>query len=131
MNTEALPVLALQRDRKTPAISLDPLTGKFRIAGVSMPEESKEFYEPIQDWLRNYVEAPAKHTLFELDLEYFNTSSAKCLLDLLRVLEPLHEAGKSISVHWYYEEEDEEMEEVGTGYQEMVKLPFEMHLTER
>jgi hypothetical protein len=60
-------------------------------------------------------------------LEYFNTSSSKCLLDIFRKLESLSKSGKSeIKVIWLYEEEDEDMMEAGDDYKTIVKLPFEI-----
>jgi hypothetical protein len=58
-------------------------------------------------------------------LEYFNTSSSKSLLDVFKKLEDLHNSGKSkVSIHWYYIQEDESMEEAGQEYQLLLGLPF-------
>ena len=59
-------------------------------------------------------------------LEYFNTSSSKCLLDLFKKLERMNGDTSSVSVHWYYEVDDEDMAEAGEDYQAIIKLPFKM-----
>jgi len=61
-----------------------------------------------------------------MKLEYFNTSSSKCILDLLKRLEKINQAGSKVSVNWYFESEDEDMEEAGEDYQAIIKLPFKM-----
>ena len=62
-----------------------------------------------------------------MQLEYFNTSSSKCILDVFKKLENLH--NKSVAevvINWYYEEDDEDMLEAGEDYQSILKLPFKM-----
>ncbi len=82
------------------------------------------------DWLDQYIDASSSNTAFNFKLEYFNTSSSKCILDILRKLEKLHKTGKSVVVNWYYEEDDEDMMEAGENYQRIVSVPIELALLE-
>jgi len=108
---------------KTPAV--DFTDGALEISGKSIPENSIEFYQPLYDWLDQYGQQAAKSTILKVRLEYFNTSSSKCLLDVFRKLEAIQKSGKSqVSVTWMYEEEDEDMMEAGEDYCEIVGLPF-------
>ena len=75
---------------KTPKVNFDAGTGILEIEGRSIPENSTEFYKPIFEWLDNYITSPNSKTVFNFKLEYFNTSSSKCILDLFRKLEKLH-----------------------------------------
>jgi hypothetical protein len=84
------------------------------------------FYKPLLDWLDKYVQNPLESTIFEIKLEYFNTSSSKCLVEIFRQLEKIKEQGKSITIDWYYEEEDEDMEESGEDFKQIIKVPFKM-----
>ena len=59
-----------------------------------------------------------------VQLEYFNTSSSKCILDVFKKLESV--TGSEVSVKWYYEEDDEDMLEAGEDYEAIIDLPFEM-----
>lgn len=109
---------------KTPVIDFD-VNGKLIIGGKSIPENTPEFYQPVFDWLDEYSKSPAKITELNVHLEYFNTSSSKCLLDLFRKLEVLKESGKSeVSVIWIYEEEDEDMLEAGEDYKSLLSIDF-------
>ena len=113
---------------KTPTIVFD-ITGILEIKGKSIPENSLEFYKPVYEWLDIYSQSPAPKTELKISLEYFNTSSSKCLLDILRRLETINLSGKSaVKVLWFYDADDEDMMEAGEDYQALVKVPFELNV---
>ncbi len=117
--------LIIEPGIKTPHITFDAASGSLEIKGKSIPENSIEFYKPVYDWLDAYTSQPKDQTLLTVQLEYFNTSSSKCLLDLFRKLENIHNSGKGkVNVKWLYEEDDEDIMEAGDDYQTIVKLPF-------
>jgi hypothetical protein len=112
---------------KTPSITFGFASGMLEIKGKSIPENSLEFYKPVFQWLDNYVESPSDKTELKVRLEYFNTSSSKCLLDIFRRLEALQSSGRSqVKISWYYDSDDEDMMEAGEDYQALVKIPFEL-----
>ena len=112
---------------KTPSVSFEAATGKLVIKGRSIPENSIEFYKPLVDWIDKYTSEAKGVVEVNMQLEYFNTSSSKCILDVFKKLENLH--NKSVAevvINWYYEEDDEDMLEAGEDYQSILKLPFKM-----
>jgi hypothetical protein len=109
----------------TPKIILDPDNSIFEISGKSLPEDVTSFYEPILSWLGAYASEPLEKTEFAFKLIYFNTASSKALLDILMKLEEISEAGNEVLIKWYYPEDDEDMEEAGEEYAEIVDIPFE------
>jgi hypothetical protein len=110
---------------KTPHLYSDSEAGSIEMKGKSIPENAVEFYRPVFEWLDLYMQQPKPETNVTVQLEYFNTSSSKCILDIFRKLESIQNSGKSkVTVHWLYEEEDEDMMEAGDDYQTIVKLPF-------
>jgi len=111
---------------KTPTIKFDSATGVFEIKGRSIPENSVEFYKPLIDWLDLYKETPSNKTVVNIKLEYFNTSSSKCILDVFKKLETIHKAKNEVEVNWYYEEDDEDMLEAGEDYESIIRVPFKM-----
>lgn len=111
---------------KTPSVKFDPTSGKLELRGRSIPENSIEFYKPLNDWIDQYGEQPQKETTVDIKLEYFNTSSSKCILDLFKKMERLNGGSTSVHINWYFEEDDEDMEEAGEDYQAIIKLPFTM-----
>jgi hypothetical protein len=118
--------LQLVSSAKTPEVLFDAENGKLLLKGRSIPENSIEFYKPLYDWVDAYAVQPKSDTTIEVMLEYFNTSSSKCLLDLFKKLERMKGDTSSVSVHWYYEVDDEDMAEAGEDYQAIIKLPFKM-----
>ncbi len=111
---------------KTPYVRFDGENGIIEIKGRSIPENSIEFYKPLIDWLAAYSEKELEETVVNVQLEYFNTSSSKCLLDIFKKLELIHKSGKIVEVNWFYEEDDEDMFEAGEDYQSIISLPFKM-----
>jgi hypothetical protein len=101
--------------------------GVLELKGRSIPENSIEFYKPIFDWVENYGNSPKPETQVNVVLEYFNTSSSKCILDFFKKLENLNNGGKTkVTINWHYEEDDEDMLEAGEDYQAIISVPFKM-----
>ncbi|MFP4557091.1 MAG: DUF1987 domain-containing protein [Bacteroidales bacterium] len=111
---------------KTPTVNMNPETGVVEIKGRSIPENSIEFYKPIVDWLEEYAKTPLPKTTVNVQLEYFNTSSSKCILDVFKRLEVLKQNQNDVLINWYYEEDDEDMLEAGEDYESIIKIPFKM-----
>jgi hypothetical protein len=117
----------LEATPKTPKLYFSKDTGEFEISGRSIPENSIEFYKPVINWLDNYIGDPNQRTLLVIKLEYFNTSSSKCLVEILRRLEILNNQS-IVKVKWCYEEEDEDMQESGEDFKEIIKVPIDLVL---
>lgn len=118
--------LHLEASAKTPEVIFDSTSGKLMLKGRSIPENSIEFYKPLNDWIDAYASEARDKTIIDVKLEYFNTSSSKCILDLFKKLEKLNNGSSEVAVNWYFEEDDEDMEEAGEDYQAIIKLPFNM-----
>lgn len=111
----------------TPAVTLDIQTGIYELKGNSYPENSAQFYMPIVEWLQELPKnGHDKPVVFDFNFDYFNTSSAKFILEILRILEEFQEAGISVTVRWHYFEDDIDVLESGEDYQGIVNLPFEL-----
>lgn len=115
---------------KEPNVHFDGGSGSLRIIGRCMPEDAKGFFKPLMEWLLVYKEAAADATHLHINLEYFNTSSSKCMLDLMKMVQSIdHEEKTKSYITWCYVEEDEDMLEVGENYQAMITVPFELRET--
>ena len=118
--------LQLEGNPKTPTVNFDPDTGLFELKGRSIPENSIDFYKPLIDWLDRYGRSPKAKTALHVQLEYFNTSSSKCILDLFKKLEGIRATGNEVTVLWHYEADDEDMLEAGEDYAGIINIPFKM-----
>lgn len=114
--------LTIDGTPKTPTIKFQPEEGKLLIQGRSIPENSIEFYKPLVDALDNYNGV----VVVDIVLEYFNTSSSKCILDVFKKLEKIKSDGNDVEIRWHYEEDDEDMLEAGEDYQAIINIPFKM-----
>jgi hypothetical protein len=117
--------IKIQGTEDTPRIILDAESDILEISGRSLPEDVAAFYEPVLNWLKEYSENPKDKTVLNFKLTYFNTASSKLLLDILMILEEMKEKGNAVLIKWHYPEEDEDMEEAGDEYADIVDVPFE------
>ncbi len=111
---------------ETPSISFDLEKGTLEISGRSIPENPIEFYTPLFDALDKYEEGLLPLTTVDIKLDYFNSSSSKCILDVLKKLEEINQKGSKVTINWHYEEEDENMLTVGEDFNGIIDLPFVM-----
>ncbi len=118
--------LIIEPTDESPEVILDKDNGRFEFGGKSLPEDVKEFYGPIHIWLQNYVKDPNEETNAKFKFDYFNSASAKQIMDILGYFEDIKSNGKSVKIDWYYLEDDEDMEEAGESYGTLVDLPINL-----
>ena len=116
--------LKLEGSPKTPTIEFNSGTGYLLVRGRSIPENSIEFYKPLIEALEAYNSSSQSNTKVDIQLEYFNTSSSKCILDVFKKLEAINSGNSEVIINWYYEEDDEDMLEAGEDYQAIINIPF-------
>lgn len=123
--------LVIDQTSSSPKVILDPEKRIFQISGESRPPDVGEFYGEIMDWLKDYSHHLSNSSdekdpvVFSFDLEYFNSSSARYLLDFCKQIAQVQSKGKDVMVKWHYEDDDMDMLEVGREMSRMSKLPFE------
>jgi hypothetical protein len=118
--------LVIESSLETPEIILDKKTNTFLFKGKSLPENPIVFYEPVFKWLDDYLIDPNPETLVNFMMVYFNTSSSKIILDIMKRLELIKKSGHLVTVNWRFREDDEEMLEAGEIYAERVSIPFNL-----
>lgn len=123
-------VLSIKGTQETPEILLDKEQGIFVIKGKSLPEDVKEFYNPVLSWFEDYSQNPNKQTVLKVKMDYFNTASSKMILEIFESLQELFDKGNDVSIEWYYMADDEDMEDAGQDYSDLVKIPFKFISTQ-
>lgn len=112
---------------KTPTVLFDPEAGLFELSGCSVHENAHAFFKPLLQEVAAYAKKPAGTTRVRMTLAYFNSSSAKYILDLLRLLDEAHVAGTSqVRLEWLHDPDDLDMEEAGQDYRELLEMPVEV-----
>ena len=119
----------------SPKVVFDPVKNLFEISGESRPENTSKFYVPLLDWLTQYqsvlywekdkvANIPPK--VFEFKFDYFNSTSAKFIMDVLMQLDKMAQEGYPIKAKWFYDKRDEDMKESGEEFSKLLKkLPIE------
>lgn len=108
----------------TPAIRYDDASTTIYIVGESYPENSFDFYSPLLKWIKQSLTAK-KNLILDVNISYMNSSSTKCILDILDLLDEAFSAGIQTSVRWRYDQENPRSLELAEEFKEELKLPFE------
>lgn len=119
--TYAINKLIRTQAERTPHVVMDPEKGFVEIAGRSLPENSLDFFTPIKEWVDTYEREMKRIPLkVRILLEYFNTSSSKHLLDILKKFERISKHGGNVEITWFYYPEDDEMIDNGMEFQTLL-----------
>ncbi|OFX18508.1 MAG: hypothetical protein A2033_00855 [Bacteroidetes bacterium GWA2_31_9] len=119
-------ILFIEETEETPLIKLDSESGLMEISGRSLPENASSFFEPVHKWLSDYLSNPAINTTMHLKLEYFNSSSAKQIMQIILLFEQLHLKSNNVKILWFYSQTDELIESRGRELKNLVNIPFEL-----
>jgi hypothetical protein len=114
--------LEIEGTRNTPGVHFR--SGKISISGRSIMEDSKLFYQPLCDLLEEYTRRNGKFNQIDLNFEYLNCSSTRCLSEMLKVLEKLFMDGNIFIINWYYPYDDESMRDMGQIMKSLTSIPF-------
>jgi hypothetical protein len=110
--------LFIEQTNYTPEIIFN-VNGNLKFRGKSYPENTFEFYQPVKDWLKEYLEESTNgKTVIDFELTYLNSSSLKAYFDIFDTLEKIKDSGKDVEINWIYEYEDDIMEETGEDFME-------------
>jgi len=126
--------LNIKPSQNTPKIQFSPGENIFIISGTSAPEDVRALYYPVINWMQTFVkqivtDGHNQFTLenplrFQLDLTYFNSTSAKFFYDIFLELKKAFQSGIPIKVEWYHDAEDIDMKEAGMDIAQLAEMEF-------
>ncbi len=119
-------VISIKGTQETPEVLLDSNKGIFEMSGKSLPEDVKEFYNPILKWFDEYSKSPNSQTILKIKMDYFNTASSKMILELFEVVKKVYSGGHETIIEWYYQDDDEDMQDAGQDYSDLIEMPFKL-----
>lgn len=123
---QSLDIKAEKSVYRIPRISFDVKNGECWIEGESNLEDTELFYRNLADWLKFYIRNIKKPIYFHLKLYYFNTSSQKGILQLLKLLRFYKDNGGQVTVYWHYKENDDESLEEAEDFMIDCGLKFQL-----
>ena len=115
--------LKIAPTKSSPEIILVP-DGMIKIIGRSIHENVAEFFAPVDEWINEYIEAPAEVTCVDMNLEYFNSASAKVFIHLLEQIKHVTLKNRKFIFNWYYEDGDEDIYERGEYFSSVLDVSF-------
>lgn len=115
--------LEIQETKGSPYINLNPENGICEIRGRSLPENAINFYQPVKNWFENLIHNPPKHVQVDFRFEYFNTASAKQLVNIFIALQDLSKITK-LKINWYHSKYDSDVLTTGERFRDIFKLNF-------
>jgi len=107
--------MKFEGNHELPSLEFDEATGYMKISGYSVAMDDRDFWGPLTAKVEEYLEQPRDINL-DIELEYFNTPSAKRLLHLLKIID---DKAKNAIVTWI-DDDDEDMREAGEDYASMI-----------
>jgi hypothetical protein len=123
--------LFIESTANSPKVNFDPENNVYEISGESRPPNVPVFYGQLIEWIKdfsgNISRKPGNSGMveFNLDFNYFNSSSAKYILDFCKLVSAVRSGNDGIKIRWHYESDDPDMLEVGKEMERMAKMPFE------
>lgn len=118
--------LYIEPTKSTPRVEFDCANGVYKITGQAYPENALHFFTPLIQWLEEFLADIKDEARFEFGLQYMNTSSSKCIMDIIDMLDLAFGSGKNVSIYWYYDGDNESSLECAEEFSEDVELPFKI-----
>ena len=105
-------------------IEFDNETNTLVLKGHSMPEQAQQFFFPIFDWVNCYLKSNPEKTTLIVAFEYLHTGAARLVYELIKMLHKSEENGNRLTVSWCYEEDDEDMKDLGKEFSDILGIDF-------
>ena len=113
VNERGVPSLFICPTDTTPGVFFDSINRTFRISGSSLPEYCAVFYHTIIQWVEEHGKKYMQGVPLDIRMRYFNSSSAKQIMQLLKRIDKLYSQDDMGVINWDYEipEEREEVQD--------------------
>lgn len=118
--------LKIEATEKTPKVEYNSSKSELVMEGICIPEQTHDFFKPILNFIDSLDVASTKEFTLNVNLHFFNTGSARYILEVMKNARKLKDSGVAVKYKWNYNEEDEDIEEAGRSYSFILNEPFEM-----
>jgi hypothetical protein len=120
--------LEIEATNNTPHVVLDATTNTFLIEGKSFPEDSKEFFRPLIEWVDEYKSTKPSSFKINFNLLYLSSSSVISIKQVLQKISDIQTQGAKITVVWNYDGDDDDIKKTGEDYQKVLKIDFQFKI---
>ncbi len=117
--------LSLEASEYTPEVVLDAETNTIFFKGECRPENVSTFFDPIIQWFSDLKSSnTTKPLAVVFYLDYFNSSSAKYIMDIIFLIKEINDNGGNVDIIWKYDRDDEDVYEAGVEFEEISGVKF-------
>lgn len=114
-------LIQIEATDNLPKVTFNEAEGTLLISGKSYPQNADQFYVPIISKLSPYLSHPKDKTTINLEIEYFQTTSQRFLLQILAMFIKAIPKDK-LEINWFYSSEDEDEEDYVFAGNEIEKI---------
>jgi len=113
---------------RSPEVDFRFTENRLSLRGEAYPEDAAAFFGPLLKLLNDHCEGIRGQELqVDFKLDYFNTSSAKALMNMIQILEQAVRAGTRVNLRWHYQKDDDVMREFGEDFSmELEHVQFQL-----
>jgi hypothetical protein len=115
-------ILIIKPTKTTPYVCFDPFSGNYEISGKSFSGDPNKIFDSIFEWLNNNISCLSHKVELNIKLNYFNSSSIRLILKMLKLLEEQYKSGKEIEIIWYVNDDDDDNE--GVMFSQILDIPI-------
>ena len=72
--------ISIEPTKKSLEVECSP--GYFKLSGNSILSDPRKFFQPIVEWVEEYIKDPKDKTTVDLKLEYVDTASVQSVFDI-------------------------------------------------
>lgn len=116
--------LVIKKTQETPEVSFYT-DGQLLLRGISIPENITIFYSPIFEWLLDFKSNLPKKVTLNFEFEYINTTTTYVLMEIVNKVLEFKTHGTEVVIYWGYEEDDEDIYDIGKLLEYRTKTEFE------
>lgn len=98
--------LFIEQTDKTPLVDFNYLSGELILSGKSIPINAPRIFEPLLEWVNDYIKNPRSTTNLRLNLKYFNTASSIWIAKIVKALSGITRPEGVLILHIYFPIED-------------------------
>lgn len=94
-------------DNKNPKFIFDLNAGIIKILGRSTMNQPHNFYPSVISLIEEYAQNPVEKTRLIIDLEYYNSLSARYLLRIVELVSRIEiKKNHTVKITWHYDPDD-------------------------
>ena len=122
--TQRLENLIMEVTETSTHIDFNSETKILTMNGRSIPANAIAFFDPILKWTKSFLKSYPTETKLNISFEYLHTSAARQVFELIKLLKESEKSTNFLTINWYYEENDEDMKQLGMDFSSVIGMPF-------